>query len=80
MPTITLATVQTNLALWLAADAALATGQMFSMNGRSLTRTDAEEVRKQINFWSGQEARLERGARNSGKDNSRVGFSVAKLS
>lgn len=46
-----LATAQTNLATWLAADQAVATGQAYSVAGRSLTRVDAATIRQQITYW-----------------------------
>lgn len=55
---VTLAQAQQQLEAWTSASLALADGQSFSMNGRSLSLTDASEVREMINYWSGVEARL----------------------
>ena len=41
MPVITLAQAEAQLALWLAADAAVATGQSYGHGQSSLTRADA---------------------------------------
>lgn len=79
MPTLNLTTVRANLEAWIAADLALASGQTFSMNGRTLTRTDAKQVRDQIAYWTSLEARFERSAASS-KDQSRAGHSLAKFS
>ena len=76
MPTLNLGTVRANLQAWIAADLALASGQSFSMNGRTLTRSDAAQVRGQINYWSRVEAELEQRALSSGR---RSRFGVARL-
>lgn len=52
---ITLTTAQTNLDAWVTADAALAEAQSYSITtgggSRTLTRSNAKEVRDQINYW-----------------------------
>ncbi|MCK9994353.1 MAG: hypothetical protein Dbin4_02873 [Alphaproteobacteria bacterium] len=48
---ITLAQAETQLALWIAADAALATAQSYRIGERQLTRADAEQVRANITYW-----------------------------
>lgn len=64
---ITLEIATANLTLWLAASAAVATGQAYEIdtgNGgrRRLQRVDAAEIRNQIVFWQGQIATLTLGA------------------
>lgn len=61
MAGITLAQAETQLASWLAADTAVATGQSYSIGGRSLTRANAKEIRDNIVFWDKQVKRLTRG-------------------
>ena len=61
MAGITLTQAQTQLALWMAADTAVATGQAYSIGGKSLTRADAKEIRNNIVFWDAQVKRLSRG-------------------
>ena len=46
-----LATAQTNLDNWLAADAALSAGQSYTIGNRQLSRSDAGQVRNQITYW-----------------------------
>lgn len=46
-----LATAQTHLAAWLAADTALTSGQSYAIGELSLTRADARHVRDQITYW-----------------------------
>lgn len=50
----TLAQAQAQLDLWMAADAAVATSQSYSIAGRSLSRADAAEITSKIQFWNGQ--------------------------
>lgn len=54
MAGITLAQAETQLAAWLAASSAVATGQSYSIAGRSLSRVDAGEIREQITYWDGK--------------------------
>ena len=61
MAGITLAQAEPQLASWLAADTAVATGQSYSIAGRSLTRANAKEIRDNITFWDKQVHRLTRG-------------------
>jgi len=61
MAGITLAQAEVQLALWLAADAAVATGQSYTISGRSLTRANAREIRENITYWDKQIKRLTRG-------------------
>ena len=48
---ITSTQAQTALDAWIAADLAVAKGQSYSMNGRSLTLANAKEIREQIQYW-----------------------------
>jgi len=61
MAGITLTQAEAQLALWMAADTAVATGQAYTVGGRSLTRADAKEIRNNIVFWDAQVKRLSRG-------------------
>ena len=47
----TLAVAREHLAAWLAADAAVASGQSYSIGSRSLTRADAGRIAERIAFW-----------------------------
>lgn len=62
MSGITLAMAESQLALWLAADEAVASGQSYSIKGRSLSRTDAAEITGKIDYWNGWVMRLTRRA------------------
>ena len=51
--TMTVATAQTHLDAWLAADLAIAKGASYTIQGRSLTRQDGEIVKERISYWEG---------------------------
>jgi hypothetical protein len=51
MAGITYAQAQAQLTAWLAADTATASGQAYTINGRSLTRANAREIRENIDYW-----------------------------
>lgn len=53
MAGITLADAEAQLALWLAASEAIATGQSYSIKDRSLTRANLADVNEQIKYWNG---------------------------
>lgn len=72
---ITLATATTHLDAWTAADAAVALGQSYTIGDRTLTRVHASEIRNMINYWSGQEATLQRIANGQPS----TGVSLAKF-
>lgn len=61
MAGITLTQAETQLTSWMAADTAVATGQSYTIGGRSLTRANAKEIRENIVFWDKQVKRLTRG-------------------
>ena len=51
MAGITLAEAETKLALWMEADDKVASGQSYSIGGRSLSRADAKMIQENIKFW-----------------------------
>lgn len=67
MAGITLAQAEAQLALWLDANTKVASGQSYSIGGRSLSRTDASEIREQITYWDGWERKLSRSASGRGR-------------
>lgn len=52
MSAITLTQAQAQLDGWLAASTAVQTNQSYEINGRKLVRTDAAEIRRQIDYWN----------------------------
>jgi len=61
---ITTTTAQTALDAWISADLAVAKGQSYSMNGRSLTMSNAKEIREQIQYWERRLATLQSANQN----------------
>lgn len=70
---ITAEQAQAQLDAWLAASLAVARNQSYEIEGRKLTRADAAEIRRQINFWEGKRE----AARNGGR-RMRIGYGVAE--
>lgn len=66
---ITLAKATAQLDLWLEADASTATGQSYTINGRTLTRANATEITNKIQYWSSVESQLMRVANGEGSIN-----------
>lgn len=62
MAGVTLAQAEEQLGLWLAASTAVSKGQSYSIKDRSLSRTDASEIRQQIDYWQNWVSRLTRSA------------------
>lgn len=58
MAGITLEQSEGQLTDWLAASSAVAKNQSYSIAGRSLTRADASEILRQVEFWDRQVKRL----------------------
>ncbi|MBA7559403.1 hypothetical protein ES708_01017 [subsurface metagenome] len=61
MAGITLAQAEAQLAAWMDASKKVASGQAYSIGGRSLTRANAKEIRENITYWDAQIQRLTRG-------------------
>ena len=61
MAGLTLAQAEAQLLSWLDAATAVARNQGYSIDGRTLTRADADHIRKMIEFWDAQAKRLARG-------------------
>lgn len=61
MSWISLEQARANLQMWLEAEAAVATGQSYSIGTRSLTRASLSDIRQQISFWRNEVAKLESG-------------------
>lgn len=57
-----------HLDAWLTAELEVTTHQSYTIGSRSLTKANLSEIRKQIEYWNDQVARLEniekRGGRN----------------
>lgn len=49
------------LQVWVNASLAVATGQSYTIGRRALTRANLSEIKKMIDFWRSEIARLESG-------------------
>lgn len=49
------------LQIWVDASLAVATGQSYKIGRRELTRANLSEIKKMIDFWRSEVARLESG-------------------
>lgn len=70
MAGITLTQAQTQLDLWLAADAAVAVGQSYDIGNRRLVRADAAEITSKLEYWSAKVQQLSNSA--SGRSRART--------
>lgn len=61
MAGITLAQAEAQLAVWRAADSAVASNQSYRVNERIFTKADAEQIRENIKFWDAKVQQLARG-------------------
>lgn len=61
---LTVMQAQTALDAWIAADLAVARGQSYSMNGRSLTLANTREIREQIQYWERRVATMQSANQN----------------
>ncbi len=61
MAGITLAQAEAQLATWLSANTAVASGQSYTIGSRQLTRVDAKEIREQLDYWDSKVKELSRG-------------------
>ena len=61
MAGITLSQAEAALAIWVAADLAVSSGQSYAIGSRQLTRVDASEITEKLQFWDGKVKELSRG-------------------
>jgi len=61
MAGITIKQARTALDNWVSADAAVASGQSYSIGGRALTRADAGMITEKIKFWNALVVRMSQG-------------------
>lgn len=64
---ITLAQAEAQLALYLAAETKILTGQKVEIDGQALTRANLESVQKGIALWDGRVKALARSASGYGR-------------
>ncbi len=59
MAAFTLAEAKARLQMWLDAEAAVATGQSYQINGRRLDRANLYQIREEIQMWKKEVEDLE---------------------
>lgn len=64
----TLETAKEHLNAWLTAELEVTTHQSYSIGTRSLTKANLAEIRKQIEFWRNEVAKLENLAKRRGRN------------
>lgn len=65
---ISLEIAKKHLDAWLTAELEVTTHQSYTIGSRSLTKANLSEIRKQIEYWSDQVARLENIEKRSGRN------------
>lgn len=68
MAAITLQTAKKHLDMWLEAESEVAINQSYTIGGKSFTRADLGEIRKQIEYWSNKVQELENIAKRKGRN------------
>lgn len=61
MAGITLEQAEAKLTLWMDAEDKVASGQSYTINGRTLTRANLKEISDNIDRWDSRVKRLSRG-------------------
>ena len=67
MAAITLEVAKKHLEMWLEAESEVAINQSYTIGGKSFTRANLAEIRKQIEYWSNKVAELENLAKKGQK-------------
>lgn len=68
MAAITLKVAKKHLETWLEAETEVAINQAYTIGGKSFTRANLGEIRKQIEYWSNKVSALENVAKNKGRN------------
>ena len=68
MAGVTLEIAKKHLDAWLTAELEVTTYQSYTIGSRSLTKANLSEIRKQIQFWENEVARLENISKRGGRN------------
>lgn len=68
MAAISLETAKKHLEMWLEAESEVAINQAYTIGGKSFTRADLGEIRKQIEYWGNKVQALENIAKRKGRN------------
>ena len=72
MAAITLEVAKKHLEMWLEAESEVAINQSYTIGGKSFTRANLAEIRKQIEYWSNKVAELENLAKKKSRNSNRA--------
>lgn len=68
MAAITLVTAKKHLDMWLEAESEVAINQAYTIGGKSFTRANLGEIRKQIEYWNNKVQELENLEKRKGRN------------
>lgn len=68
MAAITLETAKRHLDMWLEAETQVAINQAYTIGGKSFTRANLSEIRKQVEYWSNKVVELQNIAKKKGRN------------
>ena len=68
MAAITVEMAKKHLDMWLEAESEVAINQSYTIGGKSFTRADLGEIRKQIEYWDNKVQELENIAKRKGRN------------
>lgn len=68
MAAITLETAKKHLDMWLEAESKVAINQAYTVGGKSFTRANLGEIRKQIEYWRNKVQGLENIKKRKGRN------------
>lgn len=68
MLAITLEVAKKHLDMWLEAESQVAINQAYTIGGKSFTRANLGEIRKQVEYWGNKVTLLENTTKNKGRN------------
>lgn len=68
MAAITLEMAKKHLDMWLEAESKVAINQAYTIGGKSFTRANLGEIRRQIEYWSNKVSELQNIAKRKGRN------------
>lgn len=68
MAAIELERAKKHLDMWLEAESEVAVNQSYTIGGKTFTRADLGQIRKEIEFWANKVATLENLAKKKGRN------------
>lgn len=68
MAAISLETAKKHLEMWLEAESRVAINQAYTISGKSFTRANLGEIRKQIEYWENKVEELQNIAKRKGRN------------